>query len=128
MQKLVERNTFTPRNIAHVSGNCDQSLKSPGGKGGVSGFQRYDKVLWEKQEAYIFGRRTTGYFDLRTVDGQKLHSSAKYTNLKLLESAKTYLITTFGDVSFRTFRFDSRRRASPFLPDLKDGVSLEIQR
>ena len=57
----------------------------------VQGFQRYDKVLWKGQECFIFGRRMTGYFDLRLLDGTKIHSSAKVKDLKILESAKTFL-------------------------------------
>ncbi len=58
----------------------------------VCGFQRYDKVMWKGIECFIFGRRTTGYFDLRQLDGTKVHSSACYKQLSLLERAKTLLI------------------------------------
>ena len=58
----------------------------------VCGFQRFDKVLYDGLECFIFGRRKTGYFDLRKLDGTKIHSSAKQTKLTLLESAKTLLI------------------------------------
>ncbi len=58
----------------------------------IKGFQRYDKVLLDSRECFIFGRRSTGYFDLRTLDGDKIHSSANYKKLKLIESAKTLLI------------------------------------
>ena len=40
----------------------------------------------------MFGRRTTGYFDLKKIDGVKVHSSANYKKLKLLEPARTMLI------------------------------------
>lgn len=58
----------------------------------IKGYQRFDKVLWQGLECFIFGRRTTGYFDLRTLDGTKIHASAKVKDLRLLESAKTFLI------------------------------------
>ena len=58
----------------------------------VCRFQRFDKVLCNGIECFIFGRRKTGYFDLRKLDGTKIHSSAKHTKLTLLESAKTLLI------------------------------------
>jgi len=57
----------------------------------VCGFQRFDKVLCNGVECFIFGRRKTGYFDLRKLDGTNIHSSAKHTKLTLLESAKTLL-------------------------------------
>lgn len=69
----------------------------------VKGFQRFDKVLFEDKEAFIFGRRTTGYFDLRLLDGTSIHKSAKAVGLKLLERASTLL-------------FEKRRRQ--FLPPL----------
>jgi len=58
----------------------------------IHGFQRFDKVLWNGIECFIFGRRSSGYFDLRRLDGTTVHYSAKYTELILLESAKTLLI------------------------------------
>lgn len=57
----------------------------------IHGFQRFDKVSYGGQECFIFGRRSTGYFDLRTLDGTKVHASAKTTSLKLLERATTLL-------------------------------------
>lgn len=58
----------------------------------IKGFQRYDKVIWKGIECFIFGRRTTGYFDLRKLDGSRVHASAKHSECSLLESAKTFLI------------------------------------
>ncbi len=73
----------------------------------VKGFQRFDKVLWKGIECFIFGRRTTGYFDLRKADGTKVHSSVNYKQISLLERAKTLLI----------------ERRLRLLPSLTDGVS-----
>lgn len=59
----------------------------------VKGFRLFDKVLYQDKECFIFGRRTTGYFAIRTLDGTKINkSSVSYKNLKLLESRKAYLI------------------------------------
>ncbi len=58
----------------------------------VHGFQRYDKVLWNNVECFIFGRRISGYFELRDIEGQKLNSSIRYTSLKLMETFRTLLI------------------------------------
>ncbi len=62
----------------------------------IHGFQRYDKVLWNGIECFIFGRRTSGYFDLRKLDGTKVHASAKAEHLKLLERANTFLMEVRG--------------------------------
>ena len=60
----------------------------------INGFQRFDKVLWNNIECFVFGRRKTGYFELRTLDGTKVHASAKAKELTLLETANTFLIAT----------------------------------
>ena len=57
----------------------------------ISGFQRYDKVRWKGIECFIFGRRATGYFDLKKLDGTKVFASAKASEITLIESAKTLL-------------------------------------
>ena len=58
----------------------------------VKGFRLFDKVEFNKKECFIFGRRATGYFDLRLLDGTKVYASASYKKLRLLEKAKTLLI------------------------------------
>ena len=55
------------------------------------GFQRYDKVLYNGIECFIVGRRRTGRFEIRTLNGEKIHSSVNYKKLKLLESSRTFL-------------------------------------
>ncbi|MDD5454178.1 MAG: RNA-guided endonuclease IscB [Candidatus Ratteibacteria bacterium] len=62
----------------------------------IHGFQRFDKVLWNNIECFVFGRRKTGYFDLRTLDGTKVHASAKANGITLLQSANTLLIDVVG--------------------------------
>jgi hypothetical protein len=74
----------------------------------VKGYQRFDKVLWNGIECFIFGRRTTGYFDLRKLDGTRLNPSVSYKQISLLERAKTLL---------------TERRIGLSSPCLKAGVS-----
>lgn len=74
----------------------------------IKGFQRYDKVLWKGVECFIFGRRSTGYFDIRKLNGTKVHSSAKAKECILIERAKTLLI----------------ERRMQLLPSLIEGVSV----
>ena len=57
----------------------------------VFGYQLFDKVLYNGIECYIFGRRASGYFDLRLLDGTKIAPAVSYTRLKLLEKRKTIL-------------------------------------
>lgn len=58
----------------------------------VKGFRLFDKVDYLGETGFIFGRRTSGYFDLRKLDGSKIHASASYKKLKLLEPTNTLLI------------------------------------
>jgi hypothetical protein len=58
----------------------------------VKGFRLFDKVDYLGETGFIFGRRTSGYFDLRKLDGTRIHASASCKKLTLLESASTLLI------------------------------------
>ena len=57
----------------------------------VKGFRLFDKVKYQGTECFIFGRRSSGYFDLRKLDGTKVHPSASYKKLELLEARSNYL-------------------------------------
>ena len=58
----------------------------------VCGYRLFDKVLYNNQECFISGRRSTGYFKLITLNGDVIHNSAKVKDLRLLETRKSYLI------------------------------------
>ena len=58
----------------------------------VKGFQLFDKVLYNNQECFIFGRRSSGSFDIRLLDGTKISAGVSYKKLKLLEKRSSYLI------------------------------------
>jgi N6-L-threonylcarbamoyladenine synthase len=57
----------------------------------VKGFRLFDKVKYKGQECFIFGRRATGYFDLKTLDGISVHKSANCKDIQLIETRKTML-------------------------------------
>lgn len=57
----------------------------------VKGFRLFDKVVYEGVECFIYGRRSSGYFDLRTLDGNHIHKCASYKKLRLLEKRRGYL-------------------------------------
>lgn len=57
----------------------------------IHNFRLFDKVKYKDQECFIFGRRSTGYFDLGKLDGTKVHASANYKELRLLEIRKSLL-------------------------------------
>lgn len=58
----------------------------------VKGFRLFDKVQFKGNEYFVFGRRATGYFDIRDLSGNKVNKgSVDYKKLKLIETAKSYL-------------------------------------
>ena len=58
----------------------------------VKGFRLFDKVKYQGREYFIFGRRKTGYFDIRDLQGNKVNKgSINYKKLKFIESSKKYL-------------------------------------
>ncbi len=62
----------------------------------VKGFRLFDHVRYRDEECFIFGRRTSGYFDLRKLDGSVVHRSASFKEIKLLKRQNTILIERKG--------------------------------
>ena len=58
----------------------------------VFGFRLYDKVFYQGKEYFVWGRRTSGSFLLRTISGTKVKDGVGYRNLTLLERSTNYLI------------------------------------
>jgi len=54
----------------------------------VKGFRRFDKVKYDDKECFIHGLRSSGYFDLRTITGDRIGASVNSKKLTLLERAK----------------------------------------
>ena len=58
----------------------------------VKGYRLFDKVKYNNEEYFIFGRRVNGFFDIRNLQGKKVNKgSISYKKLKLLETRKKYL-------------------------------------
>lgn len=57
----------------------------------VHDFRLFDKVRYQDEECFIFGRRSSGYFDIRKLDGTIIHRNASYKKLELLNTKKSYL-------------------------------------
>ncbi len=76
----------------------------------VHGFELFDEVEYQGEPCFIFGRRSSGYFDIRKLDGTKVCASAIYKKLKLLSKTKPLLC---------------ERRQAASSPRLKPGVSAE---
>lgn len=88
--------------IKHVRRNNRQLHKATIRKGGkrqrntapkvVHGFRLFDCVRYQGHICFVFGRRSSGYFDLRTLGGTKIHASASSKRLSLVQKATACLI------------------------------------
>lgn len=58
----------------------------------IKGFRLFDCVRYRSQICFVFGRRSSGYFDLRTLDGTKVHASASSKKLTSVQKATAMLI------------------------------------
>ena len=87
-QKKVRNHNRSLHKSTILKGGIRKSNQAPKY---VFGYQLFDKVLYNDIECYIFGRRTSGYFDLRLLDGTKISAGVSYKKLKLLECRKTIL-------------------------------------
>lgn len=87
-QKKVRNHNRSLHKCTILKGGIRKSNQAPKY---VYGYQLFDKVLYNGIECYIFGRRSSGYFDLRLLDGIKISAGISYKKLKLLECRKTIL-------------------------------------
>ena len=105
---------FTVKNIRRHNRQIHKANLLKGGKKKrnqapyeVHGFGLFDKVRYNEKECFVFGRRTSGYFDIRTLGGTKVSPSASYRKLELLEKSRGYIV----------------ERSAVSSPCLKAGVS-----
>ena len=57
----------------------------------VFGFRLWDKVIYKKEEGFVQGRRSSGYFQLKKLDGSIITASASCKTLRLIETGKHYI-------------------------------------
>ena len=65
----------------------------------VFGFRLFDKVKCKGEIGFIFGRRVSGSFDIRKLDGTKISAGISYKKLVLISKRKTYLTERRGMAS-----------------------------
>lgn len=54
----------------------------------VNGYRRFDKVMYKNKEVFVFGLRSTGHFNLKTIQGNKVSDSVSWKKLKLVKRAR----------------------------------------
>lgn len=57
----------------------------------VRGFRLFDKVKYDGKECFIFGRRASGSFDIRLIDGTKVHAGVSYRKLQFVQVSDSFL-------------------------------------
>jgi RRXRR protein/HNH endonuclease len=87
--KLVRRNNRQLHKATIRSGGKRQRYTAPKN---IHGFRLFDCVKYQGQLGFVFGRRSSGYFDLRTLDGTKIHTSASYKKLTIVQKASACLV------------------------------------
>lgn len=88
-QKQVRRNNRQLHKATILKGGIRKSNQAPKY---VKGYQLFDKVKYDNQTYYVFGRRSSGQFDIRKLNGEKVNKgSLSYKKIKLLEQRKTIL-------------------------------------
>jgi hypothetical protein len=65
----------------------------------IHGFRLFDGVRYQGQVCFVFGRRSSGYFDLRTLDGAGVHASAQSKKLTVVQKATAFLLERKSGVS-----------------------------
>ena len=57
----------------------------------VFGFRLFDMVSYKDRPCFVFGRRSCGSFDIRTLGGKKISAGVSYKRLKPLAKSSTLL-------------------------------------
>ena len=93
LQKQIRRHNRQIHKANILKGGKKKANQSPYI---VKGFRLFDKVKYDGIECFVYGRRASGSFDIRKLDGTKVHAGISFKKLKLLEVRKNFLITKEG--------------------------------
>lgn len=58
----------------------------------VKGFRLFDKVRYKGTECFIFGRRLSGYFNIRLFDGTRVNAGVTYKKLQFVGVSGIFII------------------------------------
>ena len=58
----------------------------------VFGYRLFDKVQFNGQDCFIWGRRPTGIFTIKTINGKMIKDGISFKKLKPVEKSTSYLI------------------------------------
>lgn len=86
--KFVRKNN---RKLRKMDGRANIAKKE------INGWQRFDKVRYNGIDCFIWGRMSTGYVTLKTLDGTLMGQGIKMDKIQLLEKASTLLLERRGN-------------------------------
>jgi hypothetical protein len=88
-QKVVRNHNRRLHRDTILKGGVRKSNQAPKY---TKGFQLFDKVRTDdKRVGFIVGRRSSGYFDIRKLDGEKISPAINYKRVKCLERRRHIL-------------------------------------
>ena len=87
-QKQTRRNNRQIHKLSILKGGIRKRNQAPFE---AKGFRLFDKVACQGEEGFIFGRRSSGSFDVRKLDGTRISAGISCKKLRLLEKRRTYL-------------------------------------
>lgn len=61
----------------------------------VKGFRLFDKIRYNGIDCFVFGRRTSGSFDIRKFDGTKVHAGISYKKLIFKSISNSFIVSRF---------------------------------
>ena len=89
LQKQVRRHNRKLHKSKIYSGGYRKNNQA---KYSVFGFHLFDKVKYNNIDCFIFGRRSSGSFDIRKLNGEVISHGISYKKLKHIEYRKSLLI------------------------------------
>lgn len=95
LAKMVRRNNRQLHKATIRTGGKRQRNTAPKE---VHGFRLFDCVRYQGATCFVFGRRSSGYFDLRTLDATKIHASASHKKLKIVQKSSAFLVERKGGI------------------------------
>jgi len=88
LHKFVRRHNRQLHKTTILKGGIRKANQAPKY---VFGFRLFDMVSYKGIPCFVFGRRSSGWFDIRTLGGKKISAGVSYKRLKPLTKSTTML-------------------------------------
>ncbi len=87
-QKQIRKHNRQIHKTKFIKGGIRKRNQSPYV---LFGFRLFDKVICKGETGFIFGRRSSGSFYIKILDGKKISAGISYKKLKLIEKRRTFV-------------------------------------